>query len=145
MKVRVGFVSNSSTSSFLIFGIAYEGDLWEAVKEEWKEKLLAKAKEDDYHNYSDDDDEDEDDEDNENPFDGDDCGLLETLCEIADVGNLYVDHPDGYDATYIGESWDSVGDDQTGKQFKDEVKARINKILNVNDSEFGTHSEAYYG
>lgn len=74
MKVRSGFVSNSSTSSFLIYGAFIEGKTYDEVDE-----------------------------------------ILEG------VEGLEWHSPDYSDGVYVGRSWDSIGDDETGKQFKDGI------------------------
>ena len=101
MKVRMGFVSNSSSSSFLIYGVRIE------------DKAYAKL------------------EDKKLP---DGIGLE---CPPEDDGG------------YIGASWDSIKDDETGKQFKDRVAAAIAEIFKQNGVdmekfECGTHQEAWY-
>lgn len=36
--------------------------------------------------------------------------------------------PSDYDSAYLGASWSSVGDDETGKQFKERVKAKLTSV-----------------
>lgn len=80
MKHRNGFVSNSSTTSFLIYGISVEKDIEEDIVE--KEGL-------DYK-----------------------------------YGPDYK-----YGSRYIGRSWSSIKDDETGADFKKDVEAKIAKIM----------------
>ena len=100
MKVRVGFVSNSSTSSFLIYG-AYLGE-------------------------------------SDDRYDA-----VEVAAEDSkDVRFVY-----GQDTRYLGASWDTVRDDETGAQFKARVVAEVNRILekcelNVPEK-FDTYHEAW--
>jgi hypothetical protein len=84
MKLRNGFVSNSSTSSFLIFGVCIEGNY------ETSEKI-------------------------------------DEIITKLNLG-LEVHAPGDYDSVYIGQSWDEVGDDETGLQFKDRVTAELVKL-----------------
>ncbi len=91
MKVRHGFVSNSSTTSFLIYGAQIPTD-----KEE-EAKLLGLS------TYS---------------------------------GDCYSD-----DEFFAGLSWDCVGDDETGKQFKERVEALIKQI--DAEAKCGTIDRAY--
>ena len=106
MKLRQGFVSNSSTSSFLMFGICAEGEeLLQALKEngvieddsitdlfdwEWDTRTLENKGFD-----------------LESPYDGE-CGM------------------------YVGKSWSKVGDDQTGSQFKEQVQNEIQELFGSN-------------
>ena len=39
MKIRQGFVSNSSSSSFIIAGVRIESDVWENFSDDLREKL----------------------------------------------------------------------------------------------------------
>lgn len=105
MKFRNGFVSNSSSSSFLIYGTYVDRTEFEkAVK-------AAGIKE-----YS---------------------GYPSETC----LPGLNAWDPDG-DYVYLGLSWDSIGDDQTGAQFKKGVEEAIRKILP--NAKIDTHEHAWY-
>lgn len=136
MKIRSGFVSNSSTSSFCIYGVALEDNIFDLVRDEYLEAFKKKAME--YDGV-----EDEEEFEIEDAFDGSNYEAMEALCQITKIDHLEWHSPDGYDCLYIGRSWSNVGDDQTGAQFKQDVEERIKKILKVKDSDFGTHEEAY--
>jgi len=84
MKVRNGFVSNSSTSSFLIYGVSM--DIGYEEGEKLEEKASAVGLE--IHNLS------------------------------SDNGGFY-----------MGKSWSSIEDNETGKQFKDKIEASIKNIV----------------
>ncbi len=93
MKIRLGFVSNSSTTSFLIYGI-------ELTSEELEK-------------------------------------LTEDLPELLEKEYSYDE--DGY----LGRSWDTVKDDETGKQFKESVEKEVKKLFPNKKLEFRTVKEAY--
>ena len=132
MKIRNGFVSNSSSSSFLIYGVALETsefrelfvkNLQENVEvlPEYAKKLL------------------------ENPDDFDydyDYELGEAACKMLGE-DFSLDSPSEWDTFYIGRSWGSVRDNETGKQFKESVETQLKKYFGE-DVEIGTHSEAWF-
>ena len=94
MKIRAGFVSNSSSVSFCIYGI------WVDHPEE-------------------------------------------ELWEVAEGLGLYC-HRDQYgDGLYIGRTWKTIGDDETGKQFKETTQEKVDK-LPVDDKICATHEEGWY-
>jgi hypothetical protein len=95
MKIRNGFVSNSSSTSFCIYGA----------------KISGKDFEIDY--------DDEDNDDNE-----DDLDEYDSLEKIADEIGLEV-YTMEYVDNFIGKSWASIGDDETGKQFKKSIEDKI--------------------
>jgi len=109
MKIRNGFVSNSSSSSFCIFGAYLEGD---------------RAKEVDNRI------------DNDNKF----CKQLK------DFGfEYFYGDPNNYDTViYIGKSWDSIGDEETGNQFKNSILENLKVLLSDESVECGTHEAAWY-
>jgi hypothetical protein len=119
MKTRFGFVSNSSTSSFLIYGVAIDPsnlkDLWLTKEPDSKT-----------------------DEDDEDDYDDDVYGLLE---EKLKNSGLEYHVPDGYDCVYIGASWSAVKDDETGAQFKARVEKMLSDIGITEEPD--TLSEAY--
>jgi hypothetical protein len=115
MKTRIGFVSNSSSSSFLIYG-AY---LSESKAEEIIAKLLPDDEEKEF-SYSD-----------------------RTSDSLKKITGMDVHNPvDGY-SYYIGESWDCIGDYETGAQFKARIEEKLKETLGP-DIKCGTHSEAWY-
>lgn len=112
MKVRTGFVSNSSSSSFCIYGAAIE-------ESEFIEKVKTM-----------------------NPELADvDCSY--EITESLET-NLDVELPSYFDTAYIGRSWSSIGDEETGKQFKEGVKKEIKRVFGE-DINCSTHEEAWQG
>ena len=109
MKIRNGFVSNSSTSSFLIFGASFdESEFTEIAK---------KLGIEDAGNYE----------------------IGESVAEK--LGLEYHSGQEGYN-NYIGKTWDSIKDDETGKQFKDSITEKIQSV--IPNKECGSYSEAWY-
>jgi len=93
MKMRKGFVSNSSSTSFCIYGTT--------VKDELEAKLPE--------------------------------GL-----------NYYYGDPNNEGAIYIGKYWSDIGDDETGRQFKESVEKALEELLGKK-VECGTIDEGYFG
>ena len=101
MKIRQGFVSNSSTTSFCIYG-AMSNDISE---------------------------------------DFEDMDLYEVCDEL---GIEYHQGPYGYDNGWIGIEWATIGDDETGAQFKARVEGLLFSKLGVPAEKCRTHAEAWY-
>lgn len=120
MKIRNGFVSNSSSSSFLIFGKSFDGVNFLKNNEKVKEMI--------------DDDED----------------IYEIMESVFPWSSKKVIeyHMMEYDDTiYVGQSWDKVKDDETGLQFKQRTVDEINNICGTNYTieDLTTYEEAWHG
>lgn len=131
MKTRNGFVSNSSSSSFCIYGTALETDCCEIFKtiknkspeafkklKDWvktwehPEEMLAWL-----DNMSDD-----------YPEAIDDIDIVEVLEDVFDK-DISIHAPGDYDTIYVGREWKDIGGDETGNEFKKDVEKKLSKIL----------------
>ena len=117
MKLRSGFVSNSSSSSFCIYGTFMELD-----------ELIEKVKANGWLT----DEELEEMEENEDWYE-----LEEKLNEKTDL-EVYASE----DQFWIGKSWSNIGDDETGGEFKESVKTELGKVFGEVDCQ--THEEEIY-
>ena len=100
MKIRNGFVSNSSSSSFCIYGICMnQSEMIEKIKDSLTEDQQQELEDDGYYLVE----------------------LLESKTQL----QVYQDE----DSIWVGESWTCVGDNQTGKEFKDSVKSTLEAVL----------------
>ena len=113
MKIRTGFVSNSSSTSFCIYGVYLDED---EIKnslvntENMTEEdivILAKIKL------------------NDDNIDEDIYGILETLTNKNNL-TFYTSEENEY---YIGRDFTSIKDDETGKEFKDSTIKILKSIL----------------
>jgi hypothetical protein len=106
MKIRAGFVSNSSSSSFCIYGAWVSAD---SVK-----KLLS----------------DEDLKYIEEECEGETWGISEVGHSIPLFYHCETeDYRDEDECCAFGRSYQSIGDDETGKQFKESVEKRLKEIF----------------
>lgn len=118
MKIRMGHVSNSSTTSFVIMGIYLSSS-------ELEELNYFKNK------FNQDDIEDED----INDYIYDEMYNLEGL-------DCYTF--DGADGFYIGLDYDSINKDETLAEFKERVVKKIESNLGISQPSVSWHQEAYY-
>ena len=102
MKIRNGFVSNSSSSSFCIYGASIDVSLTKAEEDAVKDGDTDEAME----------------------------KKMDAFREKLDKSKHLEYHEDyDNDAFYVGRNWSTIGDDETGRQFKESVKKEIEEIV----------------
>ena len=104
MKIRNGFVSNSSSSSFCIFGMYMDTD--ELIE---KMKSVGSLTEEELKSLEE-----------EGPW------YIEELL-YGKIENVSVYQSEG--DCWIGRDFTTIGDDETGKQFKDSVENTMETLL----------------
>jgi hypothetical protein len=117
MKIRMGFVSNSSSSSFCIYGIFIEKDVFLKI-------IKKESDDDDYEDWYED-------------------GWYEDCEKMASELGLEFHPIDGNEGLYFGCSWRYIGDKETGGEFKKTVDEKIAKLLGK-EGDCKTYEEAYY-
>ena len=99
MKIRNGFVSNSSSSSFMIYGAFIDGD---KIREIYAEPLK-----------------------NDEDFD-----FYDEVIKWSIKNSLLAMNDDGCDdGFFVGRDPITIGDDETGKQFKQDVQDKIEQFF----------------
>jgi hypothetical protein len=108
MKIRTGFVSNSSSSSFVAWGVHLDYDEMTALLD-LDVDIDADEDFDDYY--------------------GTVWGFAERLDLDCDIGE---DEND----VYIGKFWNRIKDNETGAQFKQSVKEKLESVGITKDLEY---------
>lgn len=111
MKIRAGFVSNSSSSSFCIYG-AY-------IRDSERNAIAEKA-----------------------GVEHEELDLCEVIEEYLSKNKINCEvHSAPYDSSvYVGRSWDSIKDNETGGDFKKSVEESLKDIA----KSFSTFEESWY-
>jgi len=116
MKIRNGFVSNSSSSSFCIYGSNFDFNDFitecKLIDDKAKEKYLQEGE------------------------------YWEITEKVEKETGLEVHVHDESESVWIGKSWSNIGDDETGKEFKDNIENIIKE--NLGTKNFGTYEESWY-
>ena len=138
MKIRTGFVSNSSTSSFCLYGICIEKDelqkkilkLSPKLQEKYKKMKAGETVMDDDNEY-------------ELTDYNLDYELEEFASKVLAKHDLVLQSAGEYDEEnyYVGRYWSSVGNKETGQQFKDSTSTSLKETLGK--SKCSTHEMAY--
>jgi len=119
MKIRQGFVSNSSTSSFCIYGtVMTEDEIIKRLKSDHKALLLLSEQEELNVNF------------------------LDDLFDVEE-GDWFYESIGWNDIHYIGRSLADIKDDETGIQFKNNIKKILEKYFDITDLKFGIHQESF--
>ena len=129
MKIRMGFVSNSSSSSFCIWGVCIDSEkeikdrfLQSGFLKEYEKEIIARMNKYATEKITNLDDIFEDGIGEVFYF------LREILENIPGFGEIHEWNPDG-SGHYIGKSFSSIKDDETGKDFKKNTEEIIKKML----------------
>ena len=117
---RMGFVANSSSSSFLIYGTYLEGkELKEVVEKSTHPYIVERLER---------------------------RGVDKSVGILYGMNGLFVSggDPNSYeDGVYVGVSWDNVKDDETGAEFKARVQSLIESYLGKIEG-YSTMEAAWY-
>ena len=104
MKIRNGFVSNSSSSSFCIYGTYLEFE--DLIKMSIQNNIITSKEAKDFEKNG-------------------EWYELETMINNKTGLELNLDEESN---AWIGRSWSEIGDDETGTQFKDSVEQKLREL-----------------
>lgn len=128
MKIRSGFVSNSSSSSFILYGASMDN-------ETFKEYVLEKIKISEKFSPEEIEEIEEEDQLYE---------LVEIFTDMEESGSLSVETGSGYDDTvYIGKDPRNFEEDLTVAQNKKSIQEEFKKIFPGYQGKFGYFDECW--
>lgn len=136
MKVRQGFISNSSTTSFCIYGACIdESEFVEKVKKFYANNTkIAKM----IKSYDAEQEGCEDGEECEESNDTDYFDMYELSEAVMKVSNLDITIDGENSSVWVGRQWQSIGGDETGNQFKKDVEFKLKDIFGISKKDIGT-------
>jgi len=139
MKIRNGFVSNSSSSSFCIYGVSVDKS---SIMEEKTFMDFAK-KEINVINQNDDDFEINDEDLNFDMIND----ILDAILNDFNLPGSY--GPYDWNTAYIGRSWQGIKGKETADEFKENVQKNIEEFFKkylpgIKPDECQTHQEAWH-
>jgi len=125
MKIRSGFVSNSSSSSFCIFGVSLDTSEFKKTKA-YQQTLKELA-----------------DKEGKTPEELEESwGVYEISEGIKLPDDFSMHQPPEFETVYIGRSWTGIKDDETGAQFKENVRTVVKEMLG--NQTFAIHEVSWY-